>query len=232
MKSIRNKQLLTWPGIELINFEKYMKDNVDTPMGHLSQERKGLRSTKTKIETFDDMQPKRQPKQFEVMSKIIEFNAKEMAYGDITSAFPYTSTRGNKYIYLMYDYDSNAVMVKALPNRQAATIRKCWDTLHLRLTQHGHTIKHFILDNEISEEIKTSFRKYNITFQCVPPHTHRRNAAERSIQTFKCHFLSGLATCNGKFFVKKWDRLLVQAELLLNLLRTARANTNSLHTHS
>ena len=62
MKSIRNKQLLTWPGIELINFEKYMKDNVDTPMGHLSQERKGLRSTKTKIETVDDMQPKQQPK--------------------------------------------------------------------------------------------------------------------------------------------------------------------------
>ena len=58
----------------------------------------------------------------------------------------------------------------------------------------------------------------------MPPHIHRRNAAERAIQTFKNHLLSGLATCNSKFPISEWDRLLPQAELTLNLLRTSRIN--------
>ena len=57
----------------------------------------------------------------------------------------------------------------------------------------------FILDNEISTELKNAFKKYKVNYQCVQPKVHRRNATERAIQTFKNHFLAGLATCNPKF---------------------------------
>ena len=53
---------------------------------------------------------------------------------------------------------------------------------------------------------------------------YRRNAAERAIRTFKSHFLAGLATYNPNFPTTKWDRLLHQSELTLNLLRTSRVN--------
>jgi hypothetical protein len=45
----------------------------------------------------------------------------------------------------------------------------------------------------------------------VPPHCHRRNAAERDIYTFKEHFVSGLASVEPDFPLKLWDRLLPQA---------------------
>ena len=34
-RAIRNKQLLTFPGVEQINFNKYIKDTVATHMGHI-----------------------------------------------------------------------------------------------------------------------------------------------------------------------------------------------------
>ena len=126
----------------------------------------------------------------------------------------------------MYDYDSNMILCKPLPNRQANTIKKAWEEMYTRLTKHGHVISNFILDNELSYELKRTFIKYNINFQKVPPHMHRRNAAERAIQTFKSHLLSGLATCHSEFPISEWDRLLDQAEITLNLLRTSRVNPN------
>ena len=56
-------------------------------------------------------------------------------------------------------------------------------------------------------------------FQLVPPHMHRRNAAERAIHTFKAHFISILAGVSTSYPQNLWDLLLPQTELTLNLLR-------------
>jgi hypothetical protein len=56
----------------------------------------------------------------------------------------------------------------------------------------------------------------------VPPHCHRRNAVERAIRTFKEHFVAGLSSVDPAFPLHLWDRLLPQAEITLNLLRTSR----------
>jgi hypothetical protein len=56
----------------------------------------------------------------------------------------------------------------------------------------------------------------------VPPQCHRRNAAERAIRTFKEHFVAGLSSVDPTFTLHLWDRLLPQAEITLNLLRTSR----------
>jgi hypothetical protein len=55
-----------------------------------------------------------------------------------------------------------------------------------------------------------------------PPHCHRQNAAERSIRTFKEQFVAGLSSVDPNFPLHLWDRLLPQAEITLNLLRTSR----------
>jgi hypothetical protein len=80
------------------------------------------------------------------------------------------------------------------------------------------TPKTHILDNECSAELKKAFKKHNVNFQLVPPHTHRANTAERAIQTWKNHFCSSLATCDPKFPLTKWDLLMPQADITLNLL--------------
>jgi hypothetical protein len=59
-------------------------------------------------------------------------------------------------------------------------------------------------------------------YQLFTPHCHQRNAAERAIHTFKEHFVAGLASVDPYFPLHLWDRLLPQAEMTLNLLRTSR----------
>jgi hypothetical protein len=68
----------------------------------------------------------------------------------------------------------------------------------------------------------------------VPPHCHRRNAAERAIGTFKEHFVAGLSSVYPAFPLHLWDRLLPQAEITLNLLRTSRLHPQlsaAAHSH-
>jgi hypothetical protein len=71
----------------------------------------------------------------------------------------------------------------------------------------------------------------NIAYQLVPPHCHRRNAAEHAIRTFKEHFVAGLSSVDPSFPMHLWDRLLPQAEITSNLLRTSRLHPqlNELH---
>ena len=80
------------------------------------------------------------------------------------------------------------------------------------------------MENKISSELKTSFELNNTSFQLVPPNSHRRNLAERAIQTHKNHFKAELATTDPKFPLSEWDQLIQQANITLNLLRTARVN--------
>jgi hypothetical protein len=70
--------------------------------------------------------------------------------------------------------------------------------------------------------LKNFFTINDIAYQLVPPHCHRRNAAERAIWTFKEHFVTGLSSFDPAFPLHLWDRLLPQAEITLNLLRTSR----------
>ena len=142
------------------------------------------------------------------------------AYSDQTGKFPHLSSRGNQYIFVYYDYDRNAILVEALPNRTDGALTKASNTCFTKVKYHASNLH--ILDNECSKDMKKAFRKNNLDFQLVPPHVHRRNAAERAIQTFKSHFLAGLATLPSDFPMKEWDRLLPYAQLMLNHLQASR----------
>ena len=227
-RAIRKGHLINWPGIADINFEKYITNLTPTAKGHLDQERSNLQSTRDKNKnTLDvDFEPNdgNSTKTFENTAVLYRFDPKEKTYSDQTGRFPHRSSRGNEYLMIMYDHDSNAILVEALKNRQAKTLADAWKKLNDRLTQHGHVTKNFVLDNECSAELKTALRKHNKQYELTPPNVHRRNAAERAIRTFKNHLMAGFATCDKEFPVAEWDRLLVQAELTLNLLRTSRVN--------
>ena len=132
--AIKNNNLISWPSIDKLDFKTNIIDPQAIHMGHLDQERSNLQSTKIKIPSS----PATLKRTFETLNLILPFTAKEMTYGDMTGAFPYTSTRGNKYIYLMYDYDSNAILVHPLKSRQAHEIHDAWQTLTNRLEKHGH----------------------------------------------------------------------------------------------
>ncbi|KAL7481114.1 hypothetical protein ACHAW6_006798 [Cyclotella cf. meneghiniana] len=76
-----------------------------------------------------------------------------------------------------------------------------------------------ILDNEAHEELKQAIRANKCRVELTPADLHRRNAAERTIQTFNRHFISVLARVADSFPINQWDELLPQMILTLNLLR-------------
>jgi hypothetical protein len=109
-----------------------------------------------------------------------------------------------------------------MKSRSASECVKAYDTVHQELTVKGFKPKLQTLDNEASTSLKNFFTVNDIAYQLVPPHCHRRNASERAIRTFKEHFVAGLSSVDPAFPLHLWDRLLPQAEITLNLLRTSR----------
>ena len=79
-------------------------------------------------------------------------------------------------------------------------------------------------NNECPDGIKEYNNNKNTTYQMVPLHIHRCNAAERAIRTFKKHFKTILAGTDPKFPMHLWCRLLEQSTMTLNMLRPCWTN--------
>ena len=124
----------------------------------------------------------------------------------------------------MYEYDSNAVIVRPLCNRTASEITRAFQSVIHYLNARGLRPRLHTLDNEASSILRDYLRSEEVEYQLVPPHIHQRNASERAIRTFKNHFIAGLASTDPNFPLSNWCRLLSQAELTLNLLRASRLN--------
>jgi hypothetical protein len=150
-------------------------------------------------------------------------NATDTMHSDQTGRFPATSSKGNQYVMVSVKVDGNFIDAEPMKIRSEGAMIKAYQALWLRLTASG-TVKPktHILDNEASAEFKREIQK-NCTIQLVPPDNHRRNLAERAIQTFKNHFKLVLAGVDDSFPMKLWDRLLPQTILTLNFLRQSNA---------
>jgi hypothetical protein len=117
-------------------------------------------------------------------------------YTDQTGIFPVVSSKGNKYIIILYDYDINSILSQPNKDRTAPELLKAFQVMEQEFVARGLTPKHMKLDNEVSKLLETYLHKQNITFQLVPPYSHRRNSAEREIRSFKDHLIAGLCSIN------------------------------------
>jgi len=147
-------------------------------------------------------------------------------YSDLTGKFIVQSSQGNNYILIVYDGDSNYIFAEPLPSRTALQITKAYNKIHQLLVNRGLIPRLLIHDNETSTGLQQLLTSQGVEFQLVPPHQHRANAAERVIRTFKSHFISTLCSCDPSFPLHLWGRLLDQATITLNLLRTSSINNN------
>jgi hypothetical protein len=125
---------------------------------------------------------------------------------------------------VLYDYDSNAILAQPIKNRTAPELLKAFQFMEQELVAKGLTPKSMTLDNEASKLLKDYLYKQEIAFQLVPPYSHRRNSAERAILSFKDHLIAGLCSTDTAFPMHLWDRILPQAVITLNMLRTSRIN--------
>ena len=104
---------------------------------------------------------------------------------EFAEQYPITSKRGHKYVFIMYNYNSNytfAVLVKLRKTLEYLhAFQECYDILK----QRGFNTYFIRLDNEISKDLVTRICDNELDFQIVSPGNHQLNPAERAIQTFK-----------------------------------------------
>ena len=239
-QAIKNKNFATWPGLTTTMIKQHLPPSTATVQGHLHKQRQNLQSTTKKIKPSTKKEVKQEDsddlndyfptpelpvvKSNHVAYVLIDKSTISTAYQDLTGRFPYKSASGNEYVLIGYHYDANCIIGHPVKDRKATTLTKAWQNLHDEFTNSGNKPEVWVLDNEVSGDLKQAFNKNDTKFQLVPPNSHRRNLAERAIQTWKNHFKAGIASVNPNFPMSEWDRLIPQANLTLNLLRNARVN--------
>ena len=93
---------------------------------------------------------------------------------------------------ILYDYNSNFIHAEAMKDRSGPEILT--EKAGQLLSSRGLCTQLQKLDNEASSALQQHLASVDVNFQLVPPHVHRRNAAERAIRTFKNHFIAGLCS--------------------------------------
>ena len=114
-KAIAKGNLLSWP-VKNLHFSKLIKTTMAAEKGHLDQERKCLHLTKDNT-SLDDNFPKQSTNQanntlITVFHPLVDNHLlQQKAYIDLTGRFTHRSSRDNSYIFSMYGYDTNSILI-------------------------------------------------------------------------------------------------------------------------
>ena len=249
-KAIQAGYLTTFPPITVKQLRRWPPDLTATLKGHMHAKRANIQSTQAKANAMASLPQTQQPhlippdtpqtqqKHTTTLQTIPTSNKRThhiyaacepvtgAIYTDQTGHFTVPSASGNKYIFVCYDYDSNYIDARPLTGKTKEQIVKAYQASIKMLQSRGLHPQLQRLDNEASQALIHEINKNNIDFQLTPAGLHRRNKAERAIQTFKNHFIAGLCSIDPAFPLNLWDKLIPQAILTLNLLRASRINPN------
>ena len=73
---------------------------------------------------------------------------------DQTGRFPVTSSRGSKYLMVLYNYDSNAIITEPLKSRIKHELVCAYSALHAHFSNCGITLHLQMIDNEFPVGLK------------------------------------------------------------------------------
>jgi len=190
--AVRAGNYATWPGLTTTLISKHFPDSDETQKGHMKGQRKGVRSTKIKpaVEIKIELGQEDAPPKLVAIRKLNDIFVKiyelaETIHTDQMGAFPVTSQRGYRYIMVDIHIDANYFFCEMIKNRTEGEMMNAYQKMVDRMLLSGLGLKHHRLDNECSENFKKCIRQNNMTHELAPPDCHRRNMAERAIQTFK-----------------------------------------------
>ena len=155
------------------------------------------------------------------------FEPSDFLATDLTGRFPTISSRGYNFIIVCYIYDTNGIIVHPMKNRSVVEHIRVYQEIFGYLEKRGLRPAGHKMDNDCTHELKDIIGdQHKNKLELVTHHDHRTNSAENCIDTFKCHFISGLSAMDPNFPLHLWCRIIPQCQDTLNMLRTSR-----LHPH-
>jgi len=224
LKAIHNGNYLSWPLINVKNVAKYFPESEETQKGHMRGQCQGVCSTRMTKPTEDIPTNIPHKKKSDIL--IMEHEVKSLMYADQTGLFQAVSSLGNKYVMILHHVHSNSSWAEAIRDQSGGELILARARALARMQRRGLIPKHQILDNQASAEYKAAIEASGMTCELVTPEEHRRNMAEKAIQTFKDHFVRVLSGCTLSMPIHLWCQLLPQVEQQLLLLRQSRAHPN------
>ena len=108
-----------------------------------------------------------------VGAHMIDFDElKKFIATNLCGKYPTTSNKGMKYIFILYDYDSNNIHAKAMKNNKGPSIIKAYKEVYNELSEAGITSVLQYLDKEISKDLIQCIKDKKLKFQLAAPHDH------------------------------------------------------------
>ena len=236
LKAVKAGNFKSFPGLSVANVSRYCPlQATPTVLGHMTQVPQGLRSS-TRTTAIRQLEASITRMNLALLATghanplipaitppanylhLQEFDIATL-HTDDTGRFPIRAMSGNQYIMVAYHDIANVILVQPFQSKADRHRIPAYNAIMARLNARGLRVDHQTLDNEASDAYKQAILSHVSSYQLVPPDMHRRNKAERAIRTFKAHFLSILASVDPSFPKNRWDTLLPQAEITVNLLR-------------
>jgi hypothetical protein len=129
---IKNEYFLSWPGLTEHAMEKHLSKSTATTKGHLNQQRKNARTTQIKTKNAGNQESDIDhgiKTQFVYATTIDAGQIKT----DQTGRFSVVSSKGNKYIMILYDYDSNVILAQPIKDRTTPALLKAFQIMEDKL---------------------------------------------------------------------------------------------------
>jgi hypothetical protein len=127
LNAIQNGHFATWPSVTVENVRKYLPKSDATSKGHMNQIRQNIRSTQPAVEQpAPETDMVQEDKCNYIYSAVMDTN---QIYTDLMGIFSTTLLSGNKYILILYDYDSNIVLSAPMKNRGDKDMVRAFDLL-------------------------------------------------------------------------------------------------------
>jgi hypothetical protein len=170
IKSIQNGHFSTWTSVTVSNVRKYLFKSDATAKGHMNQIRQNIRSTQPVVEiAAPETDMIQEDKCHYIYATALGNN---QIYSDLTGRFPTTSLSGNKYILILYDYDSNNVLSAPMQNMSDKEMVRSFDFLIQSLIFRDLKPHLQRLDDEASLALRNYLTQQGITYQLATPHIH------------------------------------------------------------
>lgn len=134
LAAIKNGIFVTWQSLMTKNVNKYHPETNETDKGHMKLQCTNVRSTKALKEQALPQETNSAPLPKKSDVYLFIFNAHDTMYTDQTGAFPVTSSRGNKYIMVLYEVDGNHIDAEPMKRRTGETLVQTYLILWKRPT--------------------------------------------------------------------------------------------------
>ncbi len=173
VKAIKNGNYVSWPELTVEAVNKHFPESIKTQQGHMKKQRQNVRSTKQKSiieDTSKDEELNQAVTKHNILVKVV--NAHKTVYFNQMGRLPVQSNRGNQFLMVFYDVDSNYIDSEPMDHWDNSMVQAYQNLWAQTMQYQKEKPAMHILDIEASAAFKLAI-KTNCNLQLVPPDTHQ-----------------------------------------------------------